>query len=94
MVNRGADDVGTIQVPVGRSASCASGATPRSPPSPPARPPRSATASLGYEWDEDLDNGFRPAGLIDLLVDHDSARAEQLQDYGTNYARRHRDPHA
>src|SRR5206468_9344982 len=21
---------------------------------------------LGYEWDEDLDNGFRPAGLFDL----------------------------
>ncbi|MCL4509140.1 MAG: hypothetical protein M1296_06410, partial [Chloroflexi bacterium] len=22
--------------------------------------------TLGYEWDEDLDNGFRPAGLIDM----------------------------
>ena len=22
--------------------------------------------TLGYEWDEDLDNGFRPAGLIRL----------------------------
>ena len=21
---------------------------------------------LGYEWNSDLDNGFRPAGLIDL----------------------------
>src|SRR5204863_3296669 len=21
---------------------------------------------LGYEWDEDLDNGYRPAGLIDM----------------------------
>ena len=21
---------------------------------------------LGYEWDSDVDNGFRPAGLIDL----------------------------
>ena len=25
-----------------------------------------APGSLGYEWDSDLDNGFRPAGLIDL----------------------------
>jgi hypothetical protein len=24
------------------------------------------TALLGYEWDSDLDNGFRPTGLIDL----------------------------
>ncbi len=24
------------------------------------------TGTLGYEWDEDSDNGFRPAGLIDL----------------------------
>jgi len=23
---------------------------------------------LGYEWDEDLDNGFRPAGLIDMSL--------------------------
>ena len=27
---------------------------------------RSPTATLGYEWDEDLDNGSRPAGLIRL----------------------------
>ena len=25
-----------------------------------------APGTLGYEWDEDLDNGFRPAGNIDL----------------------------
>ena len=24
------------------------------------------TGTLGYEWDIDLDNGFRPAGLFDL----------------------------
>ena len=28
----------------------------------PARSPPSPTGTLGYEWDEDLDNGFRPAG--------------------------------
>ena len=30
------------------------------------RAPRSATDTLGYEWDEDLDNGARPAGLMHL----------------------------
>ena len=32
----------------------------------PARPPPAANGTLGYEWDEDLDNGFRPAGLFRL----------------------------
>ena len=34
---------------------------------------------LGHEWDEDLDNGFRPQGLIRLSethVDNVQARAE------------------
>jgi len=26
----------------------------------------SPTGTLGYEWDEDLDNGYRPAGLVRL----------------------------
>ncbi|MCO6009530.1 DUF4082 domain-containing protein [Actinoallomurus purpureus] len=41
--------------------------------------------TLGYEWDEDLDNGFRPAGLIDMS----STTAdipEKLVDFGTNVA--------
>ncbi len=25
--------------------------------------------SLGYEWDENLDNGFRPAGLVPVVID-------------------------
>jgi hypothetical protein len=25
-----------------------------------------AAGTLGFEWDEDLDNGFRPAGLVEL----------------------------
>jgi hypothetical protein len=35
-----------------------------------------APGTLGYEWDEDLDNGFRPAGNIDLSTTtrHVSAR--------------------
>ena len=39
--------------------------------------------TLGYEWDEDLDNGYRPAGEFDLS----STTVEGLQsfyDYGTN----------
>jgi hypothetical protein len=40
--------------------------------------------TLGYEWDEDLDNGARPAGLVDLS----SATldvGQKLQDYGSTY---------
>ena len=40
--------------------------------------------TLGYEWDEDLDNGFRPAGLVRLsttIVNN----APVLTDYGSNF---------
>ena len=43
-----------------------------------------ADGTLGYEWDEDLDNGFRPAGLIRLsstTVDVGS----YLLDHGSTY---------
>ena len=39
---------------------------------------------LGHEWNEDLDNGFRPAGLIHLsetTVDN----VQYIQDFGTVY---------
>jgi hypothetical protein len=42
--------------------------------------------TLGYEWDEDLDNGFRPAGLIPLSSTTRNV-AEYIQDYGTNYGK-------
>ena len=38
--------------------------------------------TLGYEWDEDADNGFRPAGLFDLSATTSSS-AEIFTDYGT-----------
>jgi N,N-dimethylformamidase beta subunit-like, C-terminal len=41
--------------------------------------------TLGYEWDEDVDNGFRPAGLVDLSTT-DVDGVEKLQDYGHTYA--------
>ena len=41
---------------------------------------------LTYEWDEDLDNGFRPPGLIRLSSTTDS-NADVIQDYGSTYAR-------
>src|SRR5262245_13691872 len=41
--------------------------------------------TLGYEWDEDLDNGFRPAGLFDLSSTTVSV-PELLQDYGNTYS--------
>jgi N,N-dimethylformamidase beta subunit-like, C-terminal/Domain of unknown function (DUF4082)/Bacterial Ig-like domain/Bacterial Ig domain/Purple acid Phosphatase, N-terminal domain len=50
-------------------------------------PNQTATLSantLGYEWDEDLDNGSRPAGLIDLSSTTASV-PQRLLDYGSSY---------
>jgi hypothetical protein len=41
--------------------------------------------TLGYEWDEDLDNGFRPAGLIDMSTTTADV-PEKLVDFGSNVA--------
>ncbi len=41
--------------------------------------------TLGYEWDEDLDNGSRPAGLIRLSATTVNG-VSYLQDYGSTYA--------
>ena len=41
--------------------------------------------TLGYEWDEDLDNGFRPAGLVRLSSTTVNG-VSYLQDYGSTYA--------
>ena len=46
-------------------AACASGGTRASRRSPPGVATLSPE-TLGYEWDEDLDNGARPAGLVHL----------------------------
>jgi hypothetical protein len=40
---------------------------------------------IGYEWDEDLDNGARPAGLFRLSTTTGSVQT-LLQDYGSTYA--------
>jgi hypothetical protein len=40
--------------------------------------------SLGYEWDEDPDNGARPAGLVGLSSTTASG-VQVLQDYGHTY---------
>ncbi|WP_156952343.1 N,N-dimethylformamidase beta subunit family domain-containing protein, partial [Bradyrhizobium sp. WSM1743] len=39
---------------------------------------------LGYEWDSDLDNGFRPAGLIDMSSTTMNTN-QLLVDNGANY---------
>ncbi|HEY5809566.1 MAG TPA: N,N-dimethylformamidase beta subunit family domain-containing protein [Povalibacter sp.] len=44
-----------------------------------------AAGTLGYEWDEDLDNGFRPPGLF-RLSSTPISNASRLQDYGSDYA--------
>src|SRR5262249_61458217 len=45
----------------------------------------SAGGVLGYEFDEDLDNGFRPAGLIPLSSTV-ATIDEKLQDNGSLYS--------
>ncbi|MBW9055648.1 DUF4082 domain-containing protein [Rhizobium mesosinicum] len=37
---------------------------------------------LGYEWDSDVENGFRPAGLVNLSLSSISVET-YLRDYGT-----------
>jgi chitodextrinase len=44
-----------------------------------------AASTLGYEWDEALDNGFRPDGLIHLSSATYNG-VDLLQDYGSTYA--------
>jgi subtilisin-like proprotein convertase family protein len=44
-----------------------------------------AADTVGYEWDEDLDNGSRPAGLIPLSLTS-VAVSQRLIDFGTNVA--------
>ena len=41
--------------------------------------------TLGYEWDEDLDNGFRPAGTFDLSTATYTMTSDLLLDYGETY---------
>ena len=41
-------------------------------------------ANLGHEWDEDLDNGFRPAGLIHLSSTTVN-NVKYIQDFGRLY---------
>jgi methionine-rich copper-binding protein CopC len=40
--------------------------------------------TLGYEWDEDLDNGARPAGVVRMST-ATATVPEKLQDYGSIY---------
>ena len=50
-------------------------------------PSQTATLSgelLSYEWDEDLDNGHRPPGLIRLSSTVDN-NADVIKDYGSTY---------
>jgi hypothetical protein len=41
--------------------------------------------TLGYEWDVDADNGFRPAGLFDMSTATYNLTTDFLQDYGGLY---------
>ena len=46
--------------------------------------------TLGYEWDENLNNGSRPAGLIDAVVD-DGQRRPEAAGQRVNLRKRHGD---
>ena len=50
-----------------------------------ANNPTLPTGTLGYEWDSDLDNGFRPAGLMDLSSTTLNVSPDLLLDYGSTY---------
>ena len=41
--------------------------------------------TLGYEWDVDPDNGFRPAGTFDLSTATYNLTGDYLLDYGVTY---------
>jgi hypothetical protein len=41
--------------------------------------------TLGYEWDADVDNGSRPAGLFRLSSSTIDVSPNKLQDYGSTY---------
>ena len=43
------------------------------------------TGSLGYEWDMDVDNGFRPAGAFHLSTSTYTLTSDLLLDYGATY---------
>ena len=43
-----------------------------------------AAGTLGYEWDENLNNGFRPAGIVNLSSTIKSV-AQKLLDYGSTF---------
>jgi hypothetical protein len=44
-----------------------------------------AAGTLGYEWDEDLDNGFRPGGQIRLSSATYTVSPDKLLDFGSNF---------
>ena len=62
-------------------AGSGSGATPACAP---AATATLAADTVGYEWDEDLDNGARPPGLVRLSATTASG-VEKLLDFGSTY---------
>ena len=79
VAQRSADRAGAIR------RSCASGATPKSRSSSPGQQAVLGYGILGHEWNEDLDNGFRPAGLMRMSTTTVN-NVPYIQDFGTVYA--------
>ena len=51
----------------------------------PAQTATLGTGTVGYEWDEDVDNGFRPRRPDPAVHDRRHRRRSVLQDYGSTY---------
>ena len=67
-----------------RTERCASGATRPSPTLAPGQTATLSAGTLGYEWDEDLDNGSRPAGLVRLSTTTVNV-PQRILDHGSTY---------
>ena len=83
----------TSRCPAAYAQAAASGATPPAPaltggPDADARP---GTGTLGYEWDVDADNGFRPRGLVRACPRRRSAGSRRSPTTAAPPSNRHRD---
>ena len=78
-------DTTAITVPAAHRQACASGATRRVATLAAGATATLPTGTLGYEWDGDVDNGFRPPRLMRLSHSTRNSRRSKLLDYGSTF---------
>ncbi len=81
-----------VTVNAARGQAAGSGATPALASLPPGTSRALAPHTVGYESDEDLDNGFRPAGPDPAVDDHRGRPASTCSDFGNTVAPGHHHP--